>query len=247
MTMLDNPAGETLTDAAYRQLKDLLTSRYSCRAFREDQVDELTIRRMLEAAQLSATWNNCQPWDVIVTSGPATDAFREGLLRAATSEGVNSDIPIPVVYEGKYKARRREAGLALYAAAGIERADHEGRERQSLENFRLFGAPHALIVHAEAVLGPYAYVDCGAYIANFLLAAQALGVAAIPQAAIAMQSRFLHEHFGIGPERVMVAGISFGYAAPHRVNAVRTSRAPLDEVVTWLSAGGAVQETDDDA
>ncbi len=241
-----SPDGEITTEA-YRQLMDLLRSRHSCRAFLDDPVDHVTIRQMLEAAQLSATWNNCQPWDVIVTSGPATEAFREGLLRAATTEDVNSDIPIPEVYEGKYKMRRREAGLALYAAVGIERGDHEGRERQSLENFRLFGAPHALIVHAEAVLGPYAYVDCGAYIANFLLAAQALGIAAIPQAAIAMQSRFLHEHFGIGPERVMVAGISFGYAAPYRVNDFRTSRAPLDEVVTWLPADGGDHEIDDHA
>ena len=56
---------------------------------------------------------------------------------------------------------------------------------QALENFRLFGAPHVLIVTSERDLGVYGAVDCGLYGGSLLLAAQSLGIATIAQAALA--------------------------------------------------------------
>lgn len=213
----------------------LLRNRYSCRAFEPDPLPASLIEAMLASAQRTASWCNVQPWRVIVTAGEGTERFRRALQDAATREDVNTDIPLPRGYHGVYQDRRRESGSALYETLGIGRDDRAGRMRQSLENFSLFGAPHALIVHSDAQLGEYGYVDCGGYIANLLIAAQALGIAAIPQAAIAMQSRLIHEHFGLPEDRVVVAGVSFGRAAEHPVNGFRTSRAPLRDAVTWVN------------
>jgi nitroreductase len=55
------------------------------------------------------------------------------------------------------------------------------------------------------------------------------------EAALASHSKFVREHFGLGAERLVVCGISFGYedrASP--ANSFRTNRASLDEVVTWV-------------
>ena len=101
-----------------------------------------------------------------------------------------------------------------------------------LENYRLFGAPHVAIVTTEADLGPYGAMDSGGFVALFTLAAQARGVASIPQAAVAAQAPFLRDWFGIPEHRQILCAISFGLEdTDHPANAFRTERAPLSEVL----------------
>jgi nitroreductase len=106
-----------------------------------------------------------------------------------------------------------------------------------LENFRFFGAPHVAIVTTDEALGVYGAVDCGAYVANFMLAARALGVATVPQAALAGYSEMVRAQLGVGDDRRVVCGISFGYAdEAHPANSYRTSRAAIDEAATFIDA-----------
>ena len=103
---------------------------------------------------------------------------------------------------------------------------------QMLENFRFFGAPHLALITTEAELGTYGAVDCGAFVTIFTMAAEALGIATIPQAALAGYSPFLREWFGLPSSRLVVCGISFGFEdREHPANAFRTERAPLDEIL----------------
>jgi nitroreductase len=106
-----------------------------------------------------------------------------------------------------------------------------------MENFRLFGAPHALVVTTDEALGIYGVLDCGAWVNNFMLAAAAAGVACIAQAALAAHPKVLREFFGIGEDRRIVCGMSFGYEdAKHPANQFRTSRATKEEVATWIES-----------
>ena len=101
-----------------------------------------------------------------------------------------------------------------------------------LENYRLFGAPHVAIVTTEADLGPYGAMDTGGFVALFTLAAEARGLASIPQAAVAAQAPFLRDWFGIPENRQILCAISFGREdRDHPANAFRTERAPLSEVL----------------
>ena len=220
-------------------LADLLASRFSCRAFLPDPVPTATIERMLTLAQLSPSWCNSQPWQAIVTEGAGTERFRAALLAHvhATGEPGQPDLPYPVGYFGVYQERRRECGWQLYRSVGVTPGDRVGSAQQAMENFRLFGAPHVMIVTSERDLGVYGAVDCGLYVGNLLLAAESLGVATIAQAALARCSPFLHEHFAIPPSRTVVCGISFGYAdTRHKANGFRTRRADLAEAVHWVRA-----------
>ena len=117
----------------------------------------------------------------------------------------------------------------------MARGDREAYAKQGFENYKLFGAPHVAIITSDEALGTYGAVDCGAYVNNFLLATQSLGIASIPQAALASHSKFVREHFGLGDDRLVVCGISFGYEdRASRANSFRTNRVSLDEVVTWV-------------
>ncbi|NVN87744.1 MAG: nitroreductase [Rhodopseudomonas sp.] len=217
-------------------LEDLLAQRYSCRAFKPDPVPRATIERILNAAQKTASWCNSQPWQVTITSGEATKKFRDVMYGAASSGAAPSgDFPFPREYKGVYQERRRESGFQLYNTLGIARGDKAAYARQALENFNFFGAPHVAIITTDEALGVYGAIDCGGYVTSFMLAAQALGLATVPQAALAFHAAVVRKHFGMADDRRMVCGISFGYPdREHKINNYRTSRAGLGEVATFV-------------
>lgn len=227
------------TKAPIDVVEELLAARYSCRAFRPDAVPRPVIERILAAAQRTASWCNSQPWHVVIASGAAARRFSEVVYQAASgaaaAEQGAPDFPFPREYRGVYLERRRESGFQLYNALGIGRGDKAAYREQMMQNFKLFGAPHVALITTDEALGVYGAVDCGGYVANFMLAAQALGVATVPQAALAGHSDVVRRHFDMPADRRVVCGISFGYADPgHAANSYRTSRAAIPEAAVFL-------------
>lgn len=233
MSRTDRPEADALA-----ALEALHAGRFSCRAFRPDPVPREVITRLLEVAQRTATWCNTQPWQLWITEGEGTERLRRSLYAFARGGGQQaSDFPWPREYRGVYLERRRETGKLLLQSVGVARDDIAGRDLQSQENFRFFGAPHLAIVTTDEALGTYGAVDCGAYVANFLLAARACGVDTCAQAAIARYSGFLREHLSLPEDRRVVCAIAFGYAdGEHPANAFRVGRAGLQDVVHWVDA-----------
>ena len=218
------------------EFEQVLSERYSCRRYRKTPVARETIRHMLDMAQQTPSWCNCQPWQVLVVGGAAIERFREALhAHAAQGAPANPDFPFPLRYEGIYRERRKVCGVKLYQALGIGREDKTAASQQSLENFRFFGAPHVALITTEQDLGVYGAIDCGLYVSNFMLAAQDLGVASIAQAALASYPDFIRSHFGLPQNRRFVCGISFGYAEPaDPINSYRTGRATPQEAAVWF-------------
>ena len=220
--------------ATLAQFKALLGARHSCRAFLPEPVDAARIEAMIEAAQKVPSWCNAQPWQLVVTRGRATEAFRAAMQRAMAEATARPDIPFPAAYEGVYRERRRECGWQLYDSVGVARGDRAASALQMAENYRFFGAPHVAVVTTEAALGAYGVLDCGAFVTAFLLAAEAEGIAAIAQAAIAAYGAEVRAHFGLPGNRQVVCAIAFGHEdRDHPANGFRTTRAGLEEVVDW--------------
>jgi nitroreductase len=214
-------------------LERLLTDRWSCRGFTDESVPRDVIERLLTIAQRTPSWCNTQPWQLVITSGEETTKLREALLQSFDWAG--SDFEFPVSYNGVYRERRRESGWQLYEAVGVEKGDRAASALQMLRNFEFFGAPHVAILTTDADLGVYGAIDCGLYVDSFLLAAQALGLGACAQAALAAGSPFLRDYFDLDESRRVVCGISFGYADPdHPTASYRTSRVGLEDVVTFV-------------
>jgi nitroreductase len=217
-------------------LEELLGERFSCRAFKAVPVPRPLIERILKTAQRTASWCNSQPWQVVIASGEAKEKFRKEIYASASSGAPDDgDFPFPREYRGVYLARRRESGFQLYNTLGIPRGDKAAYAKQALENFNFFGAPHVAIIHTDEALGVYGAIDCGAYVGNFMLAAQALGLGVIAQAALAHRSGLIRRHFNLGDDRRVVCGISFGFPDHgHPINGYRTSRAAIEEAATFV-------------
>jgi len=215
----------------------LLAARHSCRAFLPEAVPRALQERIFATAQRSASWCNSQAWQVSVASGAAVERLRAALVAGAMAGEDASDFPFPAEYTGVYLQRRRECGFQLYQSVGVARGDREAAAQQTLQNFRLFGAPHVAVLTSDPGLGVYGAVDVGGYVQVLLLAMQAHGVAAIPQAALASQSAKVKSLLGIDAARPMVCAISFGWEdRAHPANAYRTGRAPVSEAVAWVDA-----------
>lgn len=219
---------------AYDTMDAVFAARFSCRAFTPDPVPHGDIERIISLARRVPSWCNAQPWQLVITSGEETDRFRTALQDEVASAGHLPDIPFPEKYSGVYQDRRRTCGFQLYESVGIDRSDRAGRTTQMLRNFALFDAPHVAVVTSPSELGPYGALDCGGFVTAFTTAAQALGIASIPQAAIASYAPFVHRYFGIGEDRLVLCAISFGYAdMDDPANAFRTERADVDDIVDW--------------
>ncbi len=232
----------TACSEAQRQLPDvdvvqrLFDNRFSCRAFLDRPVDRSTIVGILELAQRSPSWCNTQPWQVFVTEGSGTERLRAAIGRYAADNPPQPDLPFPDRYEGVYDDRRRACGWQLYDSVGIERGDRRASAAQALKNFALFDAPHVAVVTTERDLGVYGAVDCGVYLAHFLIAAQSFGVATVPQAALAAVAPVIREELDLDDNRQVLFGVSFGYPQlDHPANGFRTARADNEEVLTWVS------------
>lgn len=216
-------------------LTALLDTRYSCRAFLPDPVSDQDITRIIKAAGRVPSWCNAQPWQVTVTKGDATDRFRAALAdEIAKGTAPQPDLPWPSGYSGVYQDRRRTCGFQLYDAVGIDKTDHTGRSAQMLRNYALFDAPHVAIISSPDELGSYGAMDCGGFVSAFTLAAAALGVASIAQAAIAAYAPTVRDHFIIPDDRLILCAIAFGYAdAQAPVNQFRTERADPSAIIDW--------------
>lgn len=218
-------------------LSRILDTRYSCRAYRPDPVPREVIQTITAAAGRAPSWCNAQPWQLIVTAGDETEAFRTRLMQAAQEEDGKADFDFPASYSGALQERRRTCGWQLYEAVGVEKGDRAGSAKQTMENFRLFGAPHVAILTTARELGPYGAMDCGGFVTAFTLAATAAGVATVAQAAVARYSDQVRAHFDIPEDRMIACAISFGYAdTDHPANSFRTTRAPLGEVLDLRGA-----------
>lgn len=230
MSSTSNVEGETL--------ERLLTVRHSCRGFLERPVDRKVIEKIFRAAQRTASWCNSQAWQVAVVSGAGIERLREALLRAELDGAPHaSDLRFPTEYRGVYLERRRECGFQLYESVGIQRGDRAGYARQGLENYRMFGAPHVAILTSDPYLGIYGAIDVGGYVQVLLLAMQSEGIAAIAQAALAARSDLIKSALCIDATRLVVCAVSFGYEDTENVaNGYRTSRASLEEAITWVDA-----------
>jgi nitroreductase len=226
---------EQIGDQSMTSVKDALSTRFSCRQFLQKPVPRETIESILATAQMTPSWCNTQPWQIIMLSGDEVGRLGDKLhLHAASGAKAAPDFAFPARYEGVYRDRRKVCGVQLYQSLGIGREDRTMASEQALENFRFFGAPHVLLITTPEDLGVYGAVDCGLYISSFILAAREQGVDSIAQAALASYPDLLREYFGTPPERKFLCGIAMGYGDnEHPINSYRTERADLSDVVDW--------------
>ncbi|HOW27666.1 MAG TPA: nitroreductase [Elusimicrobiota bacterium] len=220
-----------------KEFLDLIASRHSKRAFLPTPVDRDVLGKVLSSACQAPSAKNMQPWRVVVVSGAARDRlsericskFDQGIVEQPDYRFYPEELP-----EG-FAARARECGLALYRLKGIARGDEAGRRAHERENYTFFHAPVVLVFHMPRTVERAQFLDMGFFMQNVMLGLRAVGLSSCPQLSLARYSGTIRSCLGLPADRLIVCGLSVGYAdekAP--VNAFVPDRLPLSSVVQWV-------------
>ncbi len=222
--------------AGFEYFEDLVAARRSMRRFLPQPLSRAELERIFSAAQRAPSNCNTQPWVVHVASGDVLEALRSALPATFAAGELSLDHPYDGNYQGVYRERQHAAANALYSAAGIERGDREARNRQFIENFRFFDAPHVAFLFLPASFGLREAADLGMYAQNLMLAIAAAGLGSCPQTALGFLSDPIRRALSVEDELKLLFGISFGYPDPAaEVNQCTTERAELAAAVQFHS------------
>ncbi|MBV1909060.1 MAG: nitroreductase [Kangiellaceae bacterium] len=217
-------------------LENLLSTRYSTRAFIDKPVEEELLKSLFATAQRSASNCNVQPWQTCVVSGETKDRLKAKFVALLMGGGKpNPDFNWLPKYEGHHRERQFGSANALYSSLGIAREDKQARQMAMLRNWQFFDAPHAVFFTMDKYLDIMGAVDLGIYAQTLSLLLHENGIASCMQGALGQFPDPVREVLKLPTERGILFGMSFGYAdndAP--ANETRTDRAPLDTAVAFF-------------
>jgi nitroreductase len=220
------PASTAAVDAA-------IASRRSIRAFLPTPVPREVIEKILAVAARAPSGTNTQPWRVHVLTG-AAKARLSARIRAAyddpdqRAQHTEEYAYYPTDWRSPYIDRRRKVGWDLYGLLGIGKADKARMHAQHRRNYDFFDAPVGLVFTIERVMRQGSWLDYGMFLQNVMIAARARGLDTCPQAAFTQFHRLIAEELGLGPDEMVVCGMSLGHADTAAVeNTLLTEREPV--------------------
>lgn len=223
-----------MTDiATTRAVDEAITSRRSIRAYLPTPVPRETIEEILRVASRAPSGTNTQPWKVHVLTGAAKQrlsadikaAFDDPAERARHTEEYAY---YPTHWQSPYIDRRRKVGWDLYGLLGIGKTDKERMHAQHGRNYAFFDAPVGLIFTIDRVMQQGSWLDYGMFLQNIMVAARARGLDTCPQAAFTQFHRIIEAQLGLGPDEMVVCGMSLGHADPEAIeNTLVTEREPV--------------------
>jgi len=225
-------------------VREAVTSRYSCRAFLPTPVPEKIVRDIVECAARAPSAGNMQPWYIHAIAGKRVEALKALMAPRVQTElprGEGADYTIyPEPLAEPYKSRRFAVGELLYRSINIARDDRAGRYLQYARNYQFFGAPVALFFVRERTHGSAQWADIGGFLQTVCLLARAYDLHTCPQQAWVSFHRTIREFLKLSEHLMVYSGMALGYAdeaAP--INSWRSPREPLDSYTTFSGFDGS--------
>ena len=217
------------------ELLEGIKTRYSVRGFKPDPVPKDVLEKILEAVSNTPSYTNTQPWEVVVVNGKKKDELSKVIFDLAKAKApTNPDLPMPADWPEEHKARSGEHGARRLATLGVARDDEEGRENLRLMNFEFYGAPCAIFLFIDGMLGEWSIFDAGLFAQNLILAAHGLGVESVLQASVTNYAPEIKKFLGVPESKKLVIGISMGYVDEGaKLNTYRSIKQKAEEFTKW--------------
>lgn len=214
-------------------IDQLLSERYSVRAFIEKPVSEQQVRELMASANKAASGGNMQPWITYVLAGDTKDQLIEAVnaqIALGKTQDEDGSSSYPDKLKSPYRERRYECGMALYEALDIKREDKLRRKAQWQENYKFFDAPVGLIFTLDKQMGAPQYIDLGIYLQTLMLVAQEAGLSTCAQRSWSNWPATCAKVMNLPEEERVIVGMALGYGdASAPINQYRLGRANLDE------------------
>jgi len=220
---------------------EAIKNRSSKRAYLPKPVTREIQEKILDAANMTPSGANMQPWKVIAISNEDTLKKVGDAVIAKMDEGILNDQFIqyyPVKWVNPYKKRRIVTGSGLYKLMEVDRKDNETRIEMWKDNFRWFGAKTVFFVftdkanidEAQGVL-----LDCGAYMQSIMLAAQEFGVDSCPQGSTTEFGKVIADVLETPDNLALLYSVVLGYEDKEaKINTYQPARAKMEDIVTFI-------------
>lgn len=211
-------------------LLELIKARRSIRTFEKKRPEKKLILKCLEAATWAPSATNQQPWEFIVLTGTALEKVNE-INQEKFAERMEDMDPFGGLPE---ECRKRQQDIFK---ATMEAAEKDGLDPMDYleKSIRFCDAPLAVYFVTHKRKDNQYLLSSAAAIENFLLAAAAQGLDTCWLSVVVVCQQDLKKHFGIPPEKEIIAGIAVGYpVAASAFNIFERTRAPAEKITTWL-------------
>ena len=221
------------TQASLVWLDNLMRLRKSVRSFLPDLVPRHKLVEILEAARTAPSTFNTQPWQVHVLAGEIKCGLSEAIVKMQATQPVAFS-PFPQLVPSELLARQADFGQRCLQALGIDRADAVARAQARSRNYSFHGAPIGMIFTVDDTLTKHSWLDCGLFLQNLMLAAQARGLATCPQVSFVPYQSVISSYLQLAPTESVVCGMALGFAeqkAP--INRMDMPREPLETFTQW--------------
>lgn len=218
------------------ELVEAVKARRSIRGYKPIPVARDIIAQILDVARWAPSGSNTQPWEFFVLGGEVLERVKDALQqRFLAGAEPTPDFPMASAQPEVYRERRVALVSALYPLLGFAREDREKRREWYLKMMRAFDAPNVILVATEADAGDsWAMFNIGAVTQTIALVALEFGLGSCIEGALVQYPDVVREILGIPRSKKLVIGIAIGYPDwDLPVNRFRSSREPLDKIVTW--------------
>ena len=220
---------------------EAIQNRSSKRAYLPKPVTREIQEKILEAASMTPSGANMQPWKVIAISNEEVLTKIGDAVIAKMDEGILNDQFIQyytVKWVNPYKKRRIVTGSGLYKLMEVDRKDNETRIEMWKDNFRWFGAKTVFFVftdkanidEAQGVL-----LDCGAYMQSIMLAAGEFGISSCPQGSTTEFGKVIADVLETPDNLALLYSVVLGYEDKEaKINTYQPARAKMEDIVTFI-------------
>jgi nitroreductase len=210
-------------------------SRFTCRAFTSEPVNDNTIRSIIEVSLKAPSWGNTQPWEIFVASGKSADRLRTAYSeRFARDVPVNPDLtrPLPKDWPPALKERYEKLRNDRSDFLGLDRDDQKDMHSLMARNFSFFDAPCVIFLCMDRTLTPWSLFDLGAISQSIMLVACEYGLGTAVAVQLASYPDLVRQELGIPENLAVCIGIAIGHVDDSsQQNAFKSIRRPVAEVV----------------
>ncbi len=211
------------------EFKNIIDNRYSSRSFSDKQVSLDVLKQIISDAQTTASWVNSQPWKVYIATGEKLTAIKKKHLELIAAGRPSSPV-FPVLGRNLWHQDQQEN----MAAWSQEKEDFQHLPDKIFRqlNETLFSAP-AIIYFAIPKNSPdWSKFDIGAFVQTATLSAINQGLNTMIAYEFVKFPEVLAEDLTVDEDYQIVIGIAVGYEDDHIANNFRSSRRPLDDILT---------------
>jgi len=220
---------------------DAIQKRSSKRAYTEKKIPKETLEKILNAANMTPSGANMQPWITYAISNETVLKNIGDAIIETMNQGVVNDQFIqyyPKTWVNPYKKRRIVTGAGLYTLMGVDRKDDATRMKMWHDNFRWFGAQTVIFVFTDKANiddAQGALIDCGAYMQSLMLASQEFEIDSCPQGSTTEFGKVVARVLNVPENQALLYSVVLGYADKSaKINTYQPERVSIDESVTFI-------------